>query len=280
MDFRDYVRVLRRRWKIITIVLVACLAGAAAATVSLPKTYRTSTTILVALPRASLSGPNASVNYSTNLPDQVKSYATIVGTPPAIAAAVASAGVPADSNVSVSATPQATGAGIVITATSSNAATAAAVANAYVNSLPGVLVDLSQINSRDALEFKTLSAAPVPSSPYQPDPLVNGVIGLVLGLILGLAAAATREALDRRIRDSRGVEDQVGRAILGVVPHELRSARLPAQSHPESQRTEAYRIIRTNLLFAGAEGIPKSIAVTRQVGRRAAFGPHRGDDRT
>lgn len=260
MELRDYLLVLRRRWVIISVVLLACLAGAAGATLSAAKTYKASSQLLVALSDIGSGLDDGTGAYY--IPQRVQAFAPVLATPPLVDAAVQEAGLPAGTAVSVAATAATGSAVITIDVVASSPSVAQAVANAYVKVLPEVLADLNQVASPNELTFQTLSEAQLPTSAFAPDPYFNGGIGLAAGLILGLGAAVTREAFDRRIRDSRAVKNDLGQPLLGVVPKELRRVLLPAVSHPDSLRAEAYRTIRTNLQFAGADGLVRSLAIT------------------
>lgn len=260
MELSDYIRLLRRRWVIIFVVLLAGLAGAAGATLLQEKTYKASTDVLVTLSNTGLAEDTGSATYY--LPDRVDSFASILATPPVVEAAIASAALPTPPQVAVAASAAPETAVLTIEVVSSSPSDAQAVANAYVVVLPVVLASLNQVTSPTELDFRTLRVAQLPTAPFRPDPALNGGIGLAAGLILGLAAAAMREALDRRIRDSRNIEADLGQPLLGVVPRELHKVSLPAQSHPDSLRTEAYRTIRTNLLFLESGGLVRSLAIT------------------
>lgn len=263
MELRDYVRLLRRRWVTIVAVVLACLAGSAAVTLLQPPTYESSTDVLIALPAGGLTDGSLSTGATstTSLTTLAGTFASLASTPPAVSAAVAASGAP-PAGVGVSATVQPGAAVLTVSVVSSNPTTAQLVANAFPTVFPDVLVQLDQLGNRNALTFTPIREAFLPVSPYSPDPVVNTAIGLALGLVLGLGVAVAREALDRRIRDSRGIESRVGVGVLGVVPNELRDEALPTVTHPDSARTEAYRKIRTNLLFSGPEGMLTSLAIT------------------
>ncbi|UZJ24803.1 polysaccharide biosynthesis tyrosine autokinase [Rhodococcus antarcticus] len=263
MELRDYVQVLRRRWRTVLIVVVAALAASAVVTALQPTVYRASTDLLVALTSfgPDPAGPSSKA-YTTTLPDIAAFYSEIAVTPPAVQAAIGAAALTTSPSVAVSAATAPGSATITITVTSSSAAAAQAVANAYPDTLPDTLIQLKQLSSRAPLAFKVLRAAALPATPVSPDPVVNTAIGLALGLVLGLLLAVLRERLDQRIRDSRGLEDRLEVTVLGVVPNQLQGAHLPAVSHPDSPRTEAYRKIRTSLLFSGLDGFPSTLAIT------------------
>ena len=260
VELRDYVLLLRRRWVIILVVLLACLAAAAGATVIQSKTYFSSTQLLVALSDPSLTSETSSLVIY--VPQRVQAFAPILASPPVVDAAVEFADLPTDPQLSIAATAQPGGTVINIEVVASSPTDAQAVASSFVHVLPEVLASLNQVTSPTELTFQTLREAQLPTAAYRPDPIFNGGIGLAAGLILGLGAAVAREALDRRIRDSRTIEDELEQTLLGVVPRELRKVALPAKTHPDSLRSEAYRTVRTNLQFTGADGLVGSLAIT------------------
>jgi capsular exopolysaccharide synthesis family protein len=252
----DYVRVIRRRWVLLAVVMLSVIGGAAVATILAPKSYSTSTTLLI-LP-ADPAAP-APIGFGAG-PSTVAAFAQ---TPPVVAAAVEEAGLPAGTSVGVSASAPEEGAAFVnIRVSDEVPEIAQAVAEAYPAVLGPQLFDLGQLSSADAVEFRVITPPGLPSRPSSPDPVRNLGIAALVGLALGLAAVFVREALDHRVRDVDEIESEHELPVLAVVPHVDHASRVPARSHPSSSRAEAYRKVRANLLFAGPRGLPKSILVT------------------
>lgn len=266
MELIDYLHVIRRRFLLILVIVLACLGGAAAATKLQTATYQTSARLIVE-PATGVSALDeiARRQLATQLS---VAYAQIAATGPAISAAVSAAGSqPGASGGSPTVFANATGDDpfISIKVKSTNPRQAAAIANVYPTILPSVLRQLGQAPKIANGSIRVIEPAPIPSSPFSPRPVRNLLIGLVIGLVLGFAAAFVREALDRRLRDSDEVERATGATVLGVVPTEIGDARVPVQTHPMSSRAEAYRKVRTNLTFVGADGMPKSLLITSAV---------------
>lgn len=265
MELIDYIHVVRRRWRLIALALVACVAGAAAATYTATPHYRASTRLLVS---GQTPGQITDESSARALAiSRAGAYADVVSTGPAIAAAVAQANAdkgpfPTHGGPTVQVSAPQDQPFIVITVSDTNARRAAAVANAYDVVLPKVLQQLKQTGTVEPGVISVLEPAAPPSQPYSPRPVRNLLIGVIVGLVLGLGAGFVREALDRRLRDSDDVEHAAGVTVLGVVPSEMEGVSTPVATHPMSARAEAYRKVRTNLNFVSAEGTPRSILIT------------------
>jgi Mrp family chromosome partitioning ATPase/capsular polysaccharide biosynthesis protein len=81
-------------------------------------------------------------------------------------------------------------------------------------------------------------------------------LGLFLGLLLGAGIAMVLDRLDHRIRSRADCEETFGLPVLAEVPRfsrgAARHAELLAHTQPLSRATEAYRAVRTSLLFQQA----------------------------
>jgi capsular exopolysaccharide synthesis family protein len=267
VELIDYLHVVRRRMVLILVVVVACVAGAGIATAFQTTTYRTSVRLIVS--GASSVSSVDEISRRELAVQRAVAFSQIATTAPAVKAATnaASAAGPFKpcASPAVSSGADGTDPFLTVTVTDCDPQQAAAVANAYVGILPKVLKSLDQVNAAVPEEVATLGAAPVPTSPFSPRLLRSLLIGLIVGLALGGVAAFVREGLDRRLRDSDEVEDATGSTILGVIPTELDGVRTPVLTHPMSARAEAYRKVRTNLTFAGATGMPRSLLITSAV---------------
>ena len=264
MELIDVLHVLRRRRALIAIVLLSCLVGAGLATLHQHKLYRTSTRLIVS--GASSISPIDEITRRQLATQQAVAYSQIASTRPAVEAALQAArkGQSLGASGGPSVTAIATGEDpfVTITVTDGDPQRAAAVANAYVGVLPGVKNKLEATPNAVTGPLAVIDAASVPSAPYSPRPLRNGLIAIVAGLVLGIGGAFVRESLDRRLRDSDEVETAAGVTVLGVVPQDMPDVRLPIETHPMSSRAEAYRKVRTNLSFTSQTGMPASVLIT------------------
>jgi len=102
-----------------------------------------------------------------------------------------------------------------------------------------------------------------PGGPFKPNMLTNLRTGLLLGLFFGVLLALLVEYLDDTIKTPQDIEKKLSLPVLGVIP-KLRSSET-AQSAMEDQRSafsEAYRSLRTALLFATDKGVPRTLVET------------------
>ena len=84
-------------------------------------------------------------------------------------------------------------------------------------------------------------------APVRPNKTVNITLGLVFGLIMGLGLAFFIEYLDTSVKTIDDVERTFQAAVLGVIPQNIGYL---VEEGVESKHAEAYRVLRTNLLFS------------------------------
>ena len=87
-----------------------------------------------------------------------------------------------------------------------------------------------------------------PLKAVRPNIPLNIALGVVVGLILGVGLAFFIEYLDTSVKTIDDVERALGAAVLGVIPQNVGSL---LDEGDESPHAEAYRVLRTNILFAG-----------------------------
>lgn len=115
--------------------------------------------------------------------------------------------------------------------------------------------------------ISVVDAAQVPRQKFKPRLLLNVAIGMALGLFLGVLLAFLFESLDDTLKSADELEKLVRKPVLGVVPKvrdEKRSGALALHAHenPTSAFAEAYRSLRTALMFSTENGAPRVLHVT------------------
>jgi polysaccharide biosynthesis transport protein len=94
--------------------------------------------------------------------------------------------------------------------------------------------------------------------PVKPNKTLNITLGVVIGLIVGIGLAFFIEYLDTSVKTIDDVERTLQAPVLGVIPQNVGFL---LDEGAESPHAEAYRVLRTNLLFSRKEDKLNTIAV-------------------
>src|SRR6266571_2769462 len=94
--------------------------------------------------------------------------------------------------------------------------------------------------------------------PVRPDKFWNIALGVVIGLVVGVGLAFFIEYLDTSVKTIDDVERSLQAPVLGVIPQNVG---LLVDEGAESPHAEAYRVLRTNLLFSRKNDKLNTIAV-------------------
>ena len=98
-----------------------------------------------------------------------------------------------------------------------------------------------------------LNASLTPKSKIPSGPIPRGLIGAFVGLVLGLLVAFVIERLDTRLQGKDDTEIAFDLPVLAEVPPLTRAQRSDTEvlsyTHPMSRTAEAYRALRSSLVF-------------------------------
>ncbi|MBM3881375.1 MAG: polysaccharide biosynthesis tyrosine autokinase [Verrucomicrobia bacterium] len=83
--------------------------------------------------------------------------------------------------------------------------------------------------------------------PVRPNIMLNIALGIMVGLVMGVGLAFFIEYLDTSVKTIDDVERALSAPVLGVIPQNVG---LLIEEGPESPHAEAYRVLRTNVLFS------------------------------
>jgi capsular exopolysaccharide synthesis family protein len=94
--------------------------------------------------------------------------------------------------------------------------------------------------------------------PVRPDKTLNIVLGIVFGLMVGIGLAFFIEYLDTSVKTIDDVERALQAPVIGVIPQDVGYL---LNEGPESQHAEAYRVLRTNIMFSRKDDKLNTIVV-------------------
>lgn len=109
------------------------------------------------------------------------------------------------------------------------------------------------------------TSAPISSGPSGgssfSSPVSRGLLGAFLGFLAGIGIALLADRLDRRVRSREDVETAYGLPVLAEVPKltpgQQQSREILSHTQPMSRTAEAYRAVRSSLLFQRASSLPE-----------------------
>lgn len=105
---------------------------------------------------------------------------------------------------------------------------------------------------------KIVDRAEPGKKPVLPNKVLNISLGVIFGLILGIGLAFFIEYLDTSVKTIDDVERALQAPVLAVIPQNVGSL---LDEGPDSSHAEAYRVLRTNILFSRKNPKANTLAV-------------------
>ena len=243
-------------------------ATAAAISYQLPKEYESKAVVLVNPKQILL--PGAQAGYYTGLDQLVQTYAQLISQPP-VWQGLIRAGVPrteAQLQKELKVTREPNTSLIDITLRDRDPQVALRVSQAIVpafnsslNQLQAKVLTAPQANSLDALVPWSIPGQ-ASTDPVSPKPLLNIALGVGVGLVIAVGLALVFDYLDDTVRREADVPIRLELPLLGSIFFWKRATRrgrarevmaLTTLNHPNEPVSEAFKAIRTSLLFSVAD---------------------------
>jgi non-specific protein-tyrosine kinase len=272
VDLRDFLRVLRRRWRVVVALILLSTATAVTVTALSTRVYQADAEVFVSLQDAG-SGTTSNA-YQGNLfsQERVKSYARIADSPAVTG--------PVVRQLKLNLTAEQLAAKITATAPTDTVLVdlvvkdpsptrARDVANAVSLQFAKVVEDLERpTNGRTSpVSVSVVRPADLPMSPVAPRSTINIALGLLVGLALGIGVAVLRETLDTTVKTGEDLQKLTGSSALGVIAYDGQAQRNPLVSQVDTRtgRGEAFRTLRTNLRFVDIDSPPRAVVITSSI---------------
>jgi capsular exopolysaccharide synthesis family protein len=268
VDLRDYMRLLRLRWRLVAACVVLGVGGAAAFVFTATPVYTAQTQLYVAAASDNISSAVAGTTLGQ---DQVQSYAQIINSPQVTGLAATELGGQVSATQigkEVTATAPLNTQLLDVTVTDTDATRAAAIANATSEQFAQYAEDLNAGSGlHSPVKVTVVRRAQTPTSPSSPKKPLDLGLGLVVGLAVGVGGAVLREVLDRTIKSPEQIREMLDLPVLGAISRDPEASAHPliVAGAPRSTRSESFRQLRTNLRFVNPDRPPRSIAITSAV---------------
>ena len=281
MELIRYWRVVRRwAWLIILCPLVAGLA-AGLISYQLPKVYEAQVSLLVRPAQPLTVGPGG----TPLTPDEIlRTYARLMTERPILERVISDEGLPTDPvslshRITVTPEPNTTILDVAVRDTDPDRAkrTANTLATDFIAHVKAI--QKSEASAPTASSADTLvveSPAVLPTEAVTPRPLLNIALAVLAGLTVGVGLAFLIDYMDQSVRSDEILRERVGLTPLGHISYvsaksERRGELVTLAG--DSPTVEAYKALRTNLLFSSVDREVKTIVITSAV-------PNEGKSRT
>jgi capsular exopolysaccharide synthesis family protein len=268
VDLHEYVRLLRRRWRVIVVVTLSVVAAAALVTATADQTYRAQAKLFV-----STQGDNDTVSgvYQGGLLAQqrVKSYVDLIQGRRVAERVIQKLELsmsPEELRKKVDASAPLDTVLLKVAVRDASPRQAKRLTDAIADSFVEFVTEVEQPDDggRPPVKVSVVERAEIPQTPLSPRPSLNIALGVVLGLALGLAGAIARELLDSSISGRLALSETVGAPLIGTIALDPQAGDRPlvVAAEPLSPQAEAYRHIRTGVQFVCVDRAVTSIVLT------------------
>ncbi|MDP3968557.1 MAG: polysaccharide biosynthesis tyrosine autokinase [Nocardioides sp.] len=266
MELRDYLRIARRRWKLIVGSVLVVVAVSAALTYQMTPQYASTARLFV-----STTPSDTSEAYTGGLfaSQRVTSYADLASGRELADRVIDDLGLTLESTalvskVAASVVPETVL--LQIRVTDPRPAEAQRIASSYADQLVDFVEELETApGARNApIKATVVDAADFNSAPVSPNPVRNLGLALVLGLLLGFGLAVLRELLDTTVKSGDDIATATTAPVMGNIAYDSQATKRPLVTDLESHapRVEAFRVLRTNMQFVDVDSDTNIFVVT------------------
>lgn len=266
MELRDYVKVARRRWRIVLGLTLVAVVFAGVGTSLQTREYASSARLFISTSDTDQAALFQGGQFSA---ERVKSYADLINSRELATRVVHALDLdtdPARLAQQVQAKVSADTVNLTLTVRDRDPAQAQSLAQGYSEALVDLVRELETPPGQTAPPVKAtiVDSASYSDVPVSPQPVRNIGLALVLGLLLGYGAAVARELSDTRVRNPDELGAIADAPIMGTFQLDNTMARTPLITDlpPHSPRGEAYRVLRTNLQFVDVDARQKTLVIT------------------
>lgn len=268
LDFKQFLVVLRRRWLSVLLIVALALGVASAITFTRTPMYESKAQVLLTvdvrdttdayaanLAISQRAATYATVAKSTALAELIIKQLDLDVTPEALASRIDAEVVEGTSLIELRVQDE-------------SPREAQKIADVTTEQFSDYIQGLEQVTGADTtVLIKETDKATYNPSQVSPTVLLNLVVAGLIGLLLGIGLAVTRELLDRTIRTADHVGELTDSPVLASIgfDNDIRSAPLLTDLGGFAARTEAFRLLRTNLQFIDLDHQPRCLVISSAV---------------
>ncbi len=269
MDFKQFLLVLRRRWRSIVALLTVALATAGTVSYLVTPQYESSSRVFLSVDVRDTTDAYAALLFTSN---RAESYADLAQSSQLAQLVIDALDLdltPEQLSEKIEAEVIENTALIEITVTDEDPREAQTIADVTTDQFTAYIADLETPggDSDSQITARVTDEADYNPTQVSPRVLLNMVVAGIIGLLLGIAVAISREVLDRTIRTADHVAELTEAPVLASVgfDSDMRESPLLTDIGGFAARTEAFRLLRTNLQFIDLDHQPRCLVISSAV---------------
>ncbi len=269
MEFRDYLNMLKRRWRVITACVLVAIAAASFVTLQTTPQYSSTARLFISSPDATGTEVYQGSLFSEQ---RVTSYANLIMGEEIASRVIEDQGLnesPSELAEQITATVVPDTVIITVSVQDPSPQRSEALTQAVADEFVSYVSELETPPGKAAPPIKAtvVDAADLTESPVSPKPLRNIALATVLGLLLGIGLAVLRESLDTTVKGVEEVAEILNASVLGSIRFDPGALKSPLiyELDSHSRRVEAFRVLRTNLQFVDVDSPSRVYVVTSSV---------------
>lgn len=265
MDLRQFLGILRSRWKFIISTLVIGTIATVGLVLNMSPVYSSSARVFVSTPTNGQADPYAATVFAAQ---RIASYADLATDPTILQKVIDRLGLDESreelaGNITAEVVPQTLI--LQISAKADSPQLAQQIAAAESEEIVDLVKEIEKPvdnNLSAAIVARVTGKASFNASPVAPSVLLNIIVGFLLSLFVGVAGAVLRDLLDTTVKSRQDVEHATGHAVMATLPFDPAVKKQPLSKDDSGSLSEAFRVLRTNLQFANLDASRQMIVVS------------------
>jgi capsular exopolysaccharide synthesis family protein len=267
VDLRQFLAILRARWKFIVGTFLVGIFLTIALLLQLSPSYSSSTRLFVSAPSGQVD-PSSTTLFAAQ---RVASYADLATDPTVLDRVIDRLGLSISrselaGDIKATVVPSTLILQLDVTASSPQLAQQIAAAEAdEVITLIKSLEKPTSSATAPVIEARVAGAASFNPKAVSPNIVLDLIVGILLSLFVGVAGAVLRDLLDTTVKTREDVERATGAAVMATLPFDpsVKKQPLPSEDgNANGSLSEALRVLRTNLQFANLDALRQMIVVS------------------
>lgn len=268
MTPREYLDILKTRWRMVVVCLIVGVLAATAAVLLTPRQYAAEVTMIVTSQRG--TDPASATDVEALSAQRVRTYVELMRSRRLAADVVDSLGLeltPEELAERITATTVPDTVLLTATVTDGSPERVVEIANVVAEKFIDNVAELEQPADETLaplIAAQIFEEAVPPAEMVAPRPVLYGVLGVIFGLLAGVGAALLRNALDTSVTKRRQLEEILEAPVLGELNRDPKIVKSPpvVVGSPHAPLAEAFRQLRTNVSFIDVDRKNKVILVT------------------